>query len=280
MLALVTTVASQAALITALLYYFGWVRTRATFDYFGVDVSLLGFSTTDYVLRSLNSALRPLLVAGLVAVAALAARRPLLGLVDGLARNRTRRLRIITALAVLAVVLSLVVINGLSDLDTARYTRGYPLPLAVLGVAASVAVARHLYLPGTDARSAGGAPEAPARIWALTLATLALAGAVWGIALYAHQLGEQRAVQLAGQLRRDAQVLLYSADRLAIDGPGVVVDTLTQDGSRYAYRYSGLRLLIRSDGRYLFVPAGWRKGVDRVFVIDAEQSVRIDVIAR
>ncbi|MEE2033527.1 hypothetical protein [Rhodococcus chondri] len=280
MLALITTVASQAALITALLYYFGWVRTRATFDYFGVDVSLLGFSTTDYVLRSLNSALRPLLVAGLVVVAALAARRPLLGLVDGLARNRTRRLRIIAVLTIVAVSLSMVVLNGLSDLDTARYTRGYPLPSAVLGVAASVAVARHLCVPGTDARPAGGGQEAHARIWALTLATLALAGAVWGIALYAHQLGEQRAVQLAGQLRRDAQVLLYSVDRLAIDGPGVVVDTLTQDGSRYAYRYSGLRLLIRSDGRYLFVPAGWRKGVDSVFVIDAEQSVRIDVIAQ
>lgn len=279
MLTLITTVASQAALITALLYYFGWVRTRATFDFFGVDVSLLGFSTTDYVLRSLNSALRPLLVAGLVAVAALAARRPVLDLVDGFARDRTRRLRIIAFLTIVAVALSMVVINGLSDFETARYTRGYPLPVAVLGVAASVAVARHLCVAGTSARSAGAAPEAPVRIWALTLATLTLAGTVWGIALYAHQLGEQRAVQLAGQLRTDAQVVLYSADRLAIDGPGVVVDTLTQDGSRYAYRYSGLRLLIRSDGRYLFVPAGWRKGADRVFVIDAEGSVRIDVIA-
>ena len=51
--------ASLTVLIAALLYYFGWVQTRATFEYFGVDTSLLRFTTADYVLRSINFAIPP-----------------------------------------------------------------------------------------------------------------------------------------------------------------------------------------------------------------------------
>jgi len=65
---LATIVASQTALLTAVLFYFGWARTSTTFAYFGVDVSLLGFSTSDYLLRSVNSAFRPLLFVGLAGV--------------------------------------------------------------------------------------------------------------------------------------------------------------------------------------------------------------------
>src|SRR3954454_17851304 len=63
---LATGVFGQTALLTALLVFFGWARTQATFAYFGVDLGLLDFSTTDYVLRSVNSAYDPLLLIGLV----------------------------------------------------------------------------------------------------------------------------------------------------------------------------------------------------------------------
>jgi hypothetical protein len=63
-------IASQTAVLTAVLFYFGWARANAAFGYFGVDLSLLGFSTSDYLLRSTNSAFRPLLLTGLVAVLA------------------------------------------------------------------------------------------------------------------------------------------------------------------------------------------------------------------
>jgi len=68
-------------------------------------------------------------------------------------------------------------------------------------------------------------------------------------------------------------VLLYSIDRLAIGGTAVVVEPLTGDD----YRYRGLRLLIRTLDHYLLLPAGWRKGADNVFVIEAEDSIRVDL---
>lgn len=67
------TFASQVAVLTALLYYFGWARTNAMFRYFGVDSSVTGYSATDYVLRSTSPVFDPALILILTALALLAA---------------------------------------------------------------------------------------------------------------------------------------------------------------------------------------------------------------
>lgn len=38
--------------LTTLLFYFGYVSSRAQYDYFGVDVDTVGLTTQDYVMRS------------------------------------------------------------------------------------------------------------------------------------------------------------------------------------------------------------------------------------
>lgn len=67
-LTIIGTVTSQGLLITALLYYFGWVRAHSFLGYFGVDPSLVGYSTTDYVLRSINVAFPPFIRAAFAAL--------------------------------------------------------------------------------------------------------------------------------------------------------------------------------------------------------------------
>jgi hypothetical protein len=72
-LAIIGAITSQMVGITALLYYFGWVRTDSSLHYFGVDPNLAGYSTADYVLRSIavtfppfiNTALTALVLLGL-----------------------------------------------------------------------------------------------------------------------------------------------------------------------------------------------------------------------
>src|SRR5918998_3829825 len=66
-LAIVGMIASQAVLITAVLYYFGWVRTNSFLSYFGIDPSMTGFGTTDYVLRSIMVAFKPFIGAVTIA---------------------------------------------------------------------------------------------------------------------------------------------------------------------------------------------------------------------
>ena len=49
-------------LVTAVLFYFGWRRSDVQAGEMSIDVSLFGFSSQDYVLRSISSLYLPLLV--------------------------------------------------------------------------------------------------------------------------------------------------------------------------------------------------------------------------
>ena len=65
-------VLAPAGVLTAMLFYFGYVREQALFAYFGVDLGSLGFTTTDYLVRSTGTVFVPvatLLVAAVAAVA-------------------------------------------------------------------------------------------------------------------------------------------------------------------------------------------------------------------
>ena len=61
------SVVAPTSAVTALLYYFGWTRTTVQATRLGLDESLLGYSTQDYLLRSITSMLAPLVV-GLIAI--------------------------------------------------------------------------------------------------------------------------------------------------------------------------------------------------------------------
>jgi hypothetical protein len=62
-------VVAPATLVTALLFYFGYVSTRAQFRYFGVDVDTLGYTTQEFVMRAPQSLLVPGLTLLLVTAA-------------------------------------------------------------------------------------------------------------------------------------------------------------------------------------------------------------------
>ena len=59
LLGLIAGIVAPATLLTALAYYFGWRRERAFAGYFGIDPSVLGFSTSDYILRSVDALFVP-----------------------------------------------------------------------------------------------------------------------------------------------------------------------------------------------------------------------------
>jgi hypothetical protein len=248
-------VVSQTALLTALLFYFGWARTRATFGYFGVDVSLLGFSTSDYLLRSANSAYRPLLVTGIVALLAVALHRRW----EPLARLARTPLAVV-GLASIAI--------GLAGLLWGWWGRqlGVWLPVCLAAGFAVLAYRSHLVARG-------------AAVETFLLSALALLGVFWAVALFAERTGRERAVNLERALGAQAELVLLSKERLAIQGPGVTVDELRLANSAYGFRYGGLRLLIHSDGRYIALPSGWTRGRASAFVIPDGDGLRAELIA-
>jgi len=58
-LSLGASVVAPITIISALLFYFGYVSSRAQYAYFGIDVDAIGLSTQDYVMRSPQPLLVP-----------------------------------------------------------------------------------------------------------------------------------------------------------------------------------------------------------------------------
>ena len=109
----ITRVVAPASLLTAILYYFGYLREHALFAYFGVDPGSLGFSTTDYLVRSAGTIFLPIatvLVCGVLAVAA----HHLLSFALSRANGRWARVACI-GIGVIAIVLLIIGILGLQQ---------------------------------------------------------------------------------------------------------------------------------------------------------------------
>lgn len=234
----------QTALLTGLLFYFGWVRTRETYAYFGVDVELLDFSTSDYLLRSVNSAFPPLMAIGLLTVV--------------LAALHDRRTTVV-APAALAIGAASVAI-GLTG-------------IAVGGFGHSLGIALPICLTAGFSLIAYGDRTAP-RLRTGVLLGLALLGLFWSVSLYAIEIGRSRAEALHRRLHSEIQAVLFSERRLSIEGRGVQHATQPSD-SRYRHRYSGLLLLAEAQDRYFLLPVDWVKG-DSVFLIPESDDIRLD----
>src|SRR5262245_23267863 len=68
-----TTFGAPLTVATALLFYFGWVRTSVEATTLGVNDTIFGYSTQDYVMRSIDALFLPVLVASGLAIVALLA---------------------------------------------------------------------------------------------------------------------------------------------------------------------------------------------------------------
>src|SRR3954468_16644895 len=77
-----THVGPPLTIVTALLIYFGWARADAQSKAMGIDVSMFGYSTQDYVLRSISTLYLPLLFLGGLGLAWLTLHRRLVDQLD------------------------------------------------------------------------------------------------------------------------------------------------------------------------------------------------------
>lgn len=67
-------VIAPATAISALLFYFGYVSSRSQYEYFGLDVDTIGLTTQDFIMRSPQPLLVPLLVLAVLGAATVLAR--------------------------------------------------------------------------------------------------------------------------------------------------------------------------------------------------------------
>ncbi|MGZ8688298.1 MAG: hypothetical protein ACXWZP_07705, partial [Gaiellaceae bacterium] len=240
--------------------------------YFGIDPSVLGFSTSDYVLRSVDALFVPVGAALLVVFAVLCFH---VLLADRLERLNTGPLLATLGLGAVAVGIALAAGHPVAS----RYGYVQALGPGVGAVLVGYTVIRWRSRIGAAAAGMG-----------YVAVGVALVSVFWATAEYADSRGRGQAERLALNLGVNPGATVFSRDNLNIDplaeGSGAVngcpalAVTKARSGA-YRYRYGGFILLVHTGGKYFLTPtpagAAWDARNDSIFVLPDDASIRIEL---
>jgi heme/copper-type cytochrome/quinol oxidase subunit 2 len=277
-LSLGASVVAPITIISALLFYFGYVSSRAQYAYFGVDVDTIGLSTQDYVMRSPQPLLVPLLVLVMIAVALVALH---LWVTAWLGRARPERARIVThralyiGLVILAAGITLIILYPVLA-DWPYYNLVTPIIVAVgAGVVAYSWRLVSRLPPQPDALPSPAGSPALRRMGLVLLCVLVAATLFWSTATIAQWSGRGLARQDARHLDDLPRVILDTKERMYITDPFIKETALpASEGQTFRYRYRNLRLLIQGKDRMFLVPDAWSAS-DSTLVVPLDDSVRV-----
>lgn len=272
-------VVGPTALITALLFYFGWAKAQAFSQYFGLDVSLFGLSTQDYLLQSIRSVFIPigvLLIGGLLLLWAH-------GIVMRYLEIKPQRRLWRTMAGALALTGAASFVLGLVK-NADRHPSDVELVLTPLSLMLGVALVSYAVLldrrrnqPQQRAVPVSTGPMTLPALNVILVAMLVAVGLVWVVANYAEVKGREEGKFVHEQLEFQPGVVVYSAKRLHIAAPGVEEELLDGE-SAYAFRYNGLKLLFHSKARYFLLPASWSISNGVTVVLSDDDSLRLEFV--
>ena len=279
---IVGVVLAPASLLTALLFYFGWTFTNARALYFGIDPSAFGYTTQDYLLRSVDPIFIPLGALLVVAVSIVSLHAVLVRWLGGVRQPRLRAL----------------VIAGLASLGCASFTAGLfgvlsgslfgetflvtPLTLA-FGLGAmvySAQLSRRLAGQRTALRRNGGAGRSAATARVILVALFIVLNVFWAVRDWANAVGRGRAQELARVIPQRPSVVVYSKFELHIDAPGVEMTEVGGADSAYRFRYQGLTMLLYSNDRYFLVVTQSSPDNPRTIVLPDRDDLRLEFSSR
>lgn len=281
---LVGTVVAPTTMLTGLLYYFGWSFAYYFFDYFGVNSTLLGLSTRDYLQRCVDGLFVPVTVTGCAALAAVwgyLALRVRLSAASG-----QRALRVVVPVA--AVAGAVLAIGGLLSVFTrtvlSQHLAAAPLSLAigVLLLTCAIRLRRSHAIPKPATRNDGadrniGPDWAGLGEWAAVFILVGLS-LFWAANDYSAAVGRTRARQFAAELPSYPSAVLYSERSLSLDAPGVREVRCRDAEAAYRFRYEGLKLMIQSGDQYVFLPDTWSPTDGVAILIPRSDSLRLEFV--
>jgi hypothetical protein len=306
------SIVAPVTLLSALLFYFGYVSSSSEYAYFGVDVDTIGLSTQGFIMRSPQTLLVPLLVFPLAAAGFLtlnaAIRRRIASRVAHTAdeantgkpdgdsarhiehiRHRVQWSRLF-GLAVLTIGVILLFTYPYLH-DWTWYALVTPLLVALGGGIIAYASRLLTYLqrmqeqqaPGTlagdrrnRARLANDDGSVVARRIASALIYVVIAASIfWATATIAQASGRAIAQNAANNFDKLPSVILDTKERLFLHDPGIEETLLPPSGGQtFHYRYRGLRLLIEGQDRMFLVPDQWSAS-DSTLIVPLDSSVRV-----
>lgn len=271
-------------LATALAFWFGYALTTARNSYLGIDVSTLGFTPTDYLLRSIDALILPAITLLVVWLSLLGVHTVVWPRILGHCGKKRVRYGLIALalLGVTALVLSLLLVSALGRIlnDWRKVLpEAYLVPPLLLGMG-SVCVAYGV--KGLHARRRGsaflsgnnGTPSHQDRIQGILL-VLVLISLFWGTTLHAGALGRGRAIAFVDTLSTRPSVTVFSKTSLALPPP-VIETPIGAPESEYRFRYTNLRLVIRSNEKYFLLPDGWSRSTGTAILLEDTSNIRLE----
>jgi hypothetical protein len=267
------SIGANVTVLTALLVFFGWKRAEAHSQMLGIDESILGMSPQDYAFRSVN-ALFPLLA--VIAVAGLGWLWIHAGIARALQEGRRQR-----AVRRTARVLGLawLLVPLLAALFSWRYPAAgllvFPLSFAVGTLLTCYGIYLQAQLRGPTAHASRAWHTSLTKLFVAIVVTLSL---FWEVSNYATVIGQDLGSRLTAELPTRAQVVLYSPDRLHITAPEVEEESLPGPDTGYRFRYTGLRFLNYTGGRYVLVSDGWTPRYGVVVLLADRDPVRLEFV--
>lgn len=270
----ILTLLGNITVITALLIYFGWRRSETQAERLGIEESLLGMSTQDYILRSVGPVLALLLTVAVAGLIWLWADRQVFRRPD--ARWLRRAVRVLMFAWI--ILPGLVRLAGL--VDPWKATAAVVFPLAIAG--GVLLTLYGAYLQRTMLDPLDEIPDTPpheslARGFAAVLIVVCL---FWSASNYAEVLGSSLARGFADEVEsgEGVRVVVYSPHRLHLTAPGVSEEKLPAEDSAYKYRYRGLLLLEHTGGKYFLLSDGWTRQDGVVVVLRDDEKIRLEFV--
>jgi hypothetical protein len=305
------TVVAPATVLGALLFYFGYVSSAAEYAYFGVNVDTIGLSTQDYIMRSPQTLLVPLLVLTLASAGFLtlnaAVRRRIASAIaraddeastaEPGARPARHVEHIRHALHGSRAFGLAMLLVGVVLLFTYSYVRDWALyglvtPLLIgLGAAFIAYTSRVMSLvqrqeqqlsvltadtgPHRAGPTSADSSVLARRVAGVLIYVVIAASIFWATATVAQWSGRGLAMYDAEHFDNLPSVILDTRERLFLRDPGIEETLLPpSEGQTFHYRYRGLRLLIEGQDRMFLVPDQWSAS-DSTLIVPLDGSVRV-----
>ena len=279
-------VVGPATIVTSALFYFGWVRSRAVADYYGIEVELLNYSAADLTLRSVTTVFPVLVFVAVVALVAVAVfdrwishaaatdNEEFFSLAKVHASGkRWRKLAwplIVLGIASLASFEILLAINSFLPLLGPG--------LALSGIALLAASQRMETAKRVTAKGIEGYSSIDSR-FTLPLGIAGLAAIFVAVFVVADWRGDQIAANRARNIERSfPAVVLTSQHELHLLGldPGRVLTDQGTLSTPWSRQYDGLRLWIEANDRWFLIPDDWNEN-KVVHIVQIDETVRLDI---
>jgi hypothetical protein len=277
----VGSIVAPSTLLTALMFYFGFMYALGYFQYLGVNVLVLNLPAQQYLILSADSSVVPLAYAACAALVTLWLYQLPMDSWSARVRRILHRvvLPLVTALGVGLVALALADATfGLSMFATAVVARGLSLSTGVLLLAYAARVRR--MLTTRPAPAPRRVPEAlVVAKWGGAFILVSV-GLFWAVGSYAIKAGWTEARAYVHDIATVPNVALYSEKSLGLQGPGVREVACRAPDSAYRFRYEGLKLVPQSGPQYVFLPAGWTETNGAAMLLPRNDAQRLEFSSR